>query len=97
MKLVASKKVMMSQISGESVLLDTQRGIYFGLNAVGTHVWMQLQNGASLDDLVRSTVTCFEVTEQQCRSDIVRLLDDLLSQGLIENQLPTSGDQVVEP
>lgn len=87
----------MSQISGESVLLDTQRGIYFGLNAVGTHVWMLLQEGVSLDDLVHSTVTCFDVTEQACRSDIVRLLDDLLGQGLIEHQLLSSGEQGAEP
>lgn len=74
-----------NDLSGtESVMLDIDRGRYFGLQDVGKVVWEQLDTPATLDDLCRHLVTRFEVDIDTCRRDIGAFLEQLLAHGLIE-------------
>jgi len=69
----------------QTVLLNVEKGEYFGLNEVGTFVWKILEkDSTSLEELVHSTVKNFAVEENQCRADIEVLIQNLLDEKLIE-------------
>jgi hypothetical protein len=52
-----SKDAIFRDLDGEAVILDLQSGTYFGLNAVGAHIWQLLVRDGALrtafDDLCR--------------------------------------------
>lgn len=78
------KGVMARIVGDETVLLDLQSGVYFGLDPVGTDVWQLLTQGMSLADICANLVEKYEVTPAQLESDVCRLADEMHSRGLIQ-------------
>ena len=59
-------------------------GRYFGLNTTGAFVWDLVQHPRTVAEIERGMCEEFEVTTEQCRGDLANLLENLLSNGLIE-------------
>ena len=75
--------VVFKEIDGEAVLLDLQRGMYFGLDPVGTRVWHTLVEHGSARPVVASLLGEFDVAAETLEGDIGRLLDQLTANNLI--------------
>ena len=63
-----SKDAVFRDLDGEAVILDLQSGTYFGLNAVGAHIWQLMERHGTLqavfDDLCREYDAAPAVLEQ---------------------------------
>ncbi len=70
-------------LEGELVLLNLNTGVYFGLDPVGTRIWHLLQNRLSLQQVLNTLLLEYEVTEAQCRQDLLNLIAQLLGTGLV--------------
>lgn len=70
-------------VGGETVILDLQSGVYFGLDPVGTDVWQLLAGGMSLADICAALIDKYEVTPAQLESDVARLANEMQGRGLI--------------
>lgn len=81
-KIVRSEGVLSRVLDGEAVLLDTEGGAYFGLNAVGTRAWELIGAGTTRAALVGTLLAEFEVTRDVLQRDV----DDLLA-GLEQRKL----------
>ena len=81
---VSAKHQISCDVAGEAVILDMQRGVYFGLNAVGASVWKQLREPKTLEELRSAIVAEYNVEVGRCERDIKDLLAQLLKHGLIE-------------
>lgn len=68
----------------ETVMLDIERGMYFGLQDVGKVIWEQLEQPTTLDALCDRLVDRFEVEPDTCRSEVTAFLAQLHEQGLID-------------
>lgn len=79
-----SKDVLFQEVSGETVLLDLASEQYFGLDEVGTRIWMLLNEGQDLDGMVGTLLEEYEVERDQLEADVRALLESLLEAGLIE-------------
>jgi len=77
-------EVLVSEVDGEVVMLDRESDVYYGLNEVGAHIWEQLEEPRSVDELEESTAEAFDVSRVRCREDIQEFLTDLLESDLIE-------------
>ena len=79
--------VVWREVDGEVVLLNVVTGQYFGLDAVGSEVWMLLQStgpkGANLDTLCTLVTAQFEVDLATAERDLTALIDDLVAQQLL--------------
>lgn len=80
----ASTKHLYSEIDAEAVILDVNSGTYYGLNEVSNRIWQFLQTPASEERLLELLLEEYEVTPEVARADLQALLQDLLSNGLIE-------------
>lgn len=81
--IVKSEGVLSRVLDGEAVLLDTEGGAYFGLNAVGTRAWELIgAQGTTRRALVDALLSEFDVT----RDVLARDVDDLLA-GLEQRKL----------
>ena len=74
-KITRTEGVLSRVLDGEAVLLDTEGGAYFGLNAVGTRAWELIgAAGTTKAALVDALLAEHEVTREVLERDI----DDLL-------------------
>jgi hypothetical protein len=79
--------VIWREVDGEVVLLNVATGQYFGLDPVGSQVWILLQSlgpqGANLESLCSLVQTRFDVDLPTAERDLTALLNDLLAQQLL--------------
>jgi hypothetical protein len=72
-----SKDAVFRDLDGEAVILDLQSGTYFGLNAVGAHIWQLMERHGALravfDDLCREYDAPPAVLEQDLIALVSRL------------------------
>jgi hypothetical protein len=83
-RLRTADTVIFAVLDGEGVLVDTQTGVYFGLDATGTHIWELLQEGTTHEALVRQLLSEYEVEERQLAADIETFLRALAARSLIQ-------------
>ena len=65
------------------VLLDFERGIYYGLNPVGARVWELLAEGKTTDEIIDLLTGEFDVERTDAKGDVMALMDDLAANGLL--------------
>jgi hypothetical protein len=75
--------VLFRQLGGETVLLHPDSGFYFGLDIMGTLVWQLLEEHGRLQPVLDALIREFEVEEERCRADLLRLVGELLENGLV--------------
>lgn len=78
-----AEDVLFQDLDGELVLLSTKTGEYYGLNDVGTRIWILLQEGWELPAIVKSLQARYEVRIDQLLTDVRKFLTDLEASGLI--------------
>lgn len=66
------------------VMLDMDSGHYFGLSGVGPHIWNQLEQAASVQDVVDSVNASFSVSAgDSVDRDVSHFLQALVDKGLV--------------
>jgi hypothetical protein len=75
--------VVHCELAGEAVLLDTQAGLYFGLDEIGTTIWSMVSSGRTEAEICDCIAAEYEVGRARLESDVRRLLADLSKRRLI--------------
>lgn len=73
-----------AELDGEIVLLEVRSGTYFGLEGVGRRIWELLDRHRSAADVHEQLLQEYDVDAQQCREDLIQLLEDLTAHGLVD-------------
>lgn len=81
---VASASQVSSKLNADTVILHFDKGAYFGLNEVGTVVWEALQTPQTINSLRDAIVSEYDVEVERCEQDVLKLLEKLHQEGLIE-------------
>jgi hypothetical protein len=85
MKYQLTSEQIASKVAGETVILNHNKGAYYGLDEVGVLVWDALEKEPqTIETLCNMVVEEYEVDREQCRADIDLLLKDLISERLVE-------------
>ena len=85
-KLAVPAPVMSRLVGDETVLLDLESGMYFGLEGVGKRIWECVAAGKSLGEIAAIIAGEFEVDESQALADLKDFAADLVERGLLELQ-----------
>ncbi len=59
---------------------------YYTLDAVATLVWRLIQQPMSLSEICDAIMDVFDVEEDYCEHDVLRLLEEMEAEGLIEEK-----------
>lgn len=74
-----------SNVADEVVILNHDKGVYYGLGEVGAAIWSALESGPkSFDELCELVTTEYEVDPETCEADISALLNELMEEELVE-------------
>ncbi|HRE48046.1 MAG TPA: PqqD family protein [Aggregatilineales bacterium] len=75
--------VLISDVAGESVLLNMDTEKYFTLNESGTRMWEALQQHGTLDGAVAALLEEYDVEEATLRQDLTTLIEELRAAQLV--------------
>jgi hypothetical protein len=87
-EVVASKNQVATELGSEVVILGVEIGKYFGLNEVGARVWALVQTPTKVSALCAAVVAEYDVDPAECERDVLELLGELESKGLIDVASP---------
>ncbi len=80
---VVSKNQVSSELAGEAVILNMDRGMYYGLDEVGARIWKLIQQPQTLSQVRDVLIGEFQVTQDQCERDLLALIEQLSQAGLV--------------
>jgi hypothetical protein len=90
-RLILPEDVLISNVEGESVLLNLNSERYFGLDEVGTRMLSVLTTSNSIQTAYEALLEEYEVENETLRHDLAELVERLIDQGLLE----VAGDAAV--
>jgi hypothetical protein len=75
--------VLSRELQGETVLLNLDTGVYFGLDEVGTAMWRALRDGGRIRAAIDALLPAYDVERATLEADLLQLADTMLARGLI--------------
>ena len=76
-------EALVATLADGAVLLNLQTKRYFSLTETGTRIWEMVQQTAGEDAIVEALLEEYEVDEATARSEVRRILDELIDAQLI--------------
>ena len=85
MKYKLTSQQIASKVGGEIVILNHNKGAYYGLDEVGALVWNNLEEEPkTLESLCDAVLNAYDIDQETCQEDVELLLEDLISEKLVE-------------
>lgn len=80
---VQSGAAAFAEIDGETVALDVNTGLCYGLNAVGSRIWTLVASPTPVSKICDVLVDEYEVERSVCEEQVLELLEGLRGEGLL--------------
>lgn len=77
-----SEDAVFRELDDQSVLLNLATGMYFGLDAVGTHVWQLAAENGSLRWISERLAAEYDAESTAIERDLLMLAEALVAKGL---------------
>lgn len=78
------ENIVWRDVDNEVVILDIESGNYFTLDGVGRMIWKHLADGNSIADTTEAVINEYDVSEENAKSDIEGLIEQLKEEKIIE-------------
>ena len=82
-KIVQNKEIDATDIDGDKVMMNLEKGMYFSLNSVGSRIWDIIENPTTADEIIKILLNEYDIAEEKCREAVVSFLKGLEVNGLI--------------
>jgi hypothetical protein len=82
-RLQASPDAFASAVGDETVLLQVKRGVYYGLDAMGTRIWAGLNEGRTPGEICEQIAAEYDVAIETVESDARAFLQDLKANEIV--------------
>jgi hypothetical protein len=82
--IVQSKGNIVSDMDGEKVILSIQQGKYYNLGELGGEIWELIRNPISIQELVTTLQSQYDVEQTECEEHVTSFLSQLIEEGLIQ-------------
>jgi hypothetical protein len=84
-RFVPKPDVIFRALGTEAVVLNLESGTYFGLNSVGTRIWMLLEQH-DLSGTLEQLAAEYDAPRERIEADVLALVDSLEGKGLLERR-----------
>jgi hypothetical protein len=81
---VAAQRQVWSPLGEDTVILQVEQGIYYGLDRVGTSIWELLQQPRTVRQIRDRILAEYVVEPARCERELITLLGQLAERGLVE-------------
>ena len=88
---IVSSQQVSCPLGDEAAILNMKNSVYYGVNPVGATVWNLLKQPKTVAEIRDAILEEYEVEEKRCEHDLLTLLEEMRSEGLIEVRGETRG------
>ena len=88
---IVSSQQVSCPLGDEAAILNMKNSVYYGVNPVGATVWNLLKQPKTVAEIRNAILEEYEVEEKRCEQDLLTLLEEMRSEGLIEVRGETRG------
>jgi len=81
--IVRNDTLLAAAVNDHLVMLSTERGRYYDLDAIGTSIWQQLETPRTLQSLLDGLVAIYQGDRNAIETDLLAFLHRMLTNGLI--------------
>lgn len=75
-----------TDIDGEKVMMNLDKGQYFMMNKVGSRIWEIIEQPVKVNDVISTLLSEYEVEAETCKSTVMEFLYKLNKADLIKIQ-----------
>lgn len=68
------KKLNVTDLAGEKVMIDFESGKYFMIKGAGNDIWDMIQEEISVGDIIAKLLAEYDVSEKECESSVFQFL-----------------------
>ena len=76
-KIVLKKKLNVTDLAGEKVMVDFDNGKYFLIKGVGNDIWEMLQDEITPNEIIEKLLAEYEVSREECEKSVMEFLDKM--------------------
>lgn len=78
------KKLNVTDLAGEKVMIDFETGKYFLIKGTGNDIWDMLQEEITPTQIVDRLLSIYEVSREECEESVMKFLEQMKGNGFIE-------------
>lgn len=93
---INGSEVAAQVIDGEAIIMNITTGVYCSMDRVGAVVWSWIERGHTITEMSEGLTGLYEVSPEQARADLERLIDQLAQDGLVQSG-PAAGPALGRP
>lgn len=82
-KIVMTKKLNVTELSGEKVMVDFETGKYFLIKGVGNDIWDLIQVETTPAEIIAKLLEEYDVSPEECETSVMDFLSKLEELGFI--------------
>jgi len=75
--------VISRAVDNETVLLDLESGMYFGLDGIGKFIWEAIGQGQTLGEIAADIASEYDVDRKSAQADVLQFASELIGRGLL--------------
>ena len=78
------ERFLTTDLDDEIVMMDIDKGSYYGLNGCGTQIWALLTQPITVGNICHRLTEEFEVSSTQCEKDVIDFLQNLSARDMLK-------------
>lgn len=82
----ASSGLMVSEVDGELVMMDVEKGTYYGMDPVAARIWKAVAAPTSIAEVCAQMTEQYDVDPATCEAEVLAFVSDLRDAGLVTTQ-----------
>jgi hypothetical protein len=75
---------IVSNMDGNTVMLNIKNGKYYNLGTTGGVIWGTIKDSASVNDIVATLLASYEIEKEACERQVLSFLEQLHAEDLIQ-------------
>ena len=76
-KIVLKKKLNVTDLSGEKVMVDFDNGKYFLIKGVGNDIWDMIQEEITPNEIIEELLSEYDVSREECEKSVMEFLEKM--------------------
>jgi hypothetical protein len=81
--IIRNNTIVASSIGDDIVMISIEKGKYYNMAAIGSRIWDLIKDDISARTVCNQLCREFDVSPEQCQTDVLNLLNDLADENLI--------------
>lgn len=83
-KIIMKKKLNITDLSGEKVMVDFETGKYFLIKGAGNDIWDMIQVETTPEEIIEKLMQEYEVSREECERSVYEFLEQLQKLNFID-------------